>query len=83
MENWFSVLNRRAGLETAIAGRDERGLVPILTFLTRYVNDPGYSEILMRVTNVVLGKVASLYPHARLYLNSCNCCEQMSMRTVT
>jgi len=47
-------LIRRGALGTALAGRDDRTLTPILTFLARNINDPAHAEILNQVTNVLL-----------------------------
>ena len=46
---------RRGGLVSALGGRDDRSLMPILTFLARNINDPVYSEVLIEVTNILLG----------------------------
>ncbi len=43
-------------MKTALAGRDDRSLATILTFLARNINDPSHSEVLIEVTNTLLGK---------------------------
>ena len=48
--------DRRGGLISALSGREDRTLTPILTFLARYINDPAYTEVLIHVTHVLLGK---------------------------
>lgn len=50
----FQELIKRRGLRTALAGRDEESLVPILHFLTRNINNPRYAVLLTDVANTVL-----------------------------
>jgi len=59
LKNWLLIwlFDRRGALGTALAGRDDRTLTPILTFLARNINDPAHAEILNQVTNVLLGKI--------------------------
>ncbi|KAJ3054425.1 snoRNA-binding rRNA-processing protein [Rhizophlyctis rosea] len=47
-------LIHRSALRIALAGRDDRSLEPIITFLMRRFDDPRWSSILLDVTNVVL-----------------------------
>ncbi|KAJ3043222.1 snoRNA-binding rRNA-processing protein [Rhizophlyctis rosea] len=47
-------LIHRSALRIALAGRDDRGLEPMLAFLSRRFDDPRWSSILLDVTNVVL-----------------------------
>ncbi|EDO31974.1 predicted protein [Nematostella vectensis] len=47
-------LIRRGGLERALSGRDEEGLVPILYFLIRNITNPRYTVVLIDVANILL-----------------------------
>jgi hypothetical protein len=47
-------LCRRNGLVTALSGRDEVTLEPILSFLTRYISQPRYAKLLIHVVNTLL-----------------------------
>ncbi|CAH3163190.1 unnamed protein product [Porites lobata] len=47
-------LIRRKGLRTALSGRDEEGLVPLLRFLIRYINNPHFTVVLTDVADTVL-----------------------------
>ena len=56
-EYTFSVLtelNRRNGLKTALGGRDEKSLIPLLNYLCKYVNDPRFSHFLMFIVDQML-----------------------------
>ena len=56
-EYTFSVLmelNRRNGLKTALGGRDEKALIPLLNYLCKYVNDPRFSHFLMFIVDQML-----------------------------
>lgn len=55
----LNLLKRRGGLKTALAGRDDSSLAIILTFLARNINDPGHADILIQVTNTLLGMIFS------------------------
>lgn len=48
-------LVRRSGLKTALSGRDEVTLRPILLFLAKNVTHPRYANLLIGVSNVILG----------------------------
>ncbi|KAJ7365692.1 snoRNA-binding rRNA-processing protein [Desmophyllum pertusum] len=54
-------LIRRKGLWRALAGRDEEGLVPILEFLIRYINNPRYTALITDVANAVLDIYGSVF----------------------
>jgi len=47
-------LKRRKGLKTAVGGRDEKSLGLLLQYLSKYINDPRFSQLLMEVVDVVL-----------------------------
>jgi len=47
-------LKRRKGLKTAVGGRDEKSLCLLLQYLSKYINDPRFSQLLMEVVDVVL-----------------------------
>ena len=53
---WFLSDFRRKGLKTAVGGRDEKSLCLLLQYLSKYINDPRFSQLLMEVVDVVLGK---------------------------
>ncbi|KAJ1645306.1 U3 small nucleolar RNA-associated protein [Coemansia asiatica] len=47
-------LVHRDGLGSALSGRDELSLDPILRFVSKYINHPRYTQLLIRVSNVIL-----------------------------
>ncbi|KAI9318662.1 WD40-repeat-containing domain protein [Dichotomocladium elegans] len=47
-------LIHRGGLESALSGRDDVGLEPLVTFLIRYINQPRYTNLLADVAEVLL-----------------------------
>jgi U3 small nucleolar RNA-associated protein 15 len=47
-------LVHRDGLMTALGGRDEKTLEPIIAFLCRYMDHPKYASLLMDVTLMIL-----------------------------
>lgn len=53
-------LTRRNGLVIALSSRDEITLEPILSFVTRYVNNPRYSKLLIHVTHNILDIYSSI-----------------------
>ena len=53
----FSVLRelqRRNGLKTALGGRDEKELLPLLQFLHRNISDARFSSFLVEVVDIIL-----------------------------
>jgi U3 small nucleolar RNA-associated protein 15 len=48
----------RDGLRTALAGRDDVLLEPILRLLLKHVTDPRFGELVCDVTSVVIGENA-------------------------
>ena len=52
-------LKRRNGLETALGGRDEKSLVPLLQYLHRNVDDSRFSSFLIEVIEIMLDLYAS------------------------
>ncbi len=46
----------RDALRTALAGRDDVLLEPILQLLVKYISDPRFSSLACHVTGIVLGK---------------------------
>ena len=48
-------LVHRDGLQTALAGRDDVLLEPVLALLVKYVNDPRFGELVCDVGNLVIG----------------------------
>ncbi len=56
-------LRRRGALRAALAGRDERGLAPILNFVGRHVGDPRFSELAIEVAGEILGQGSFFYIH--------------------
>ncbi|CAJ0937568.1 unnamed protein product [Ranitomeya imitator] len=52
-------IERRGTLKNALAGRDEKQLCQILTFLMKYIVDPRFSSILLNVSEKVIGKSCS------------------------
>ncbi|KAL2917963.1 U3 small nucleolar RNA-associated protein 15 [Polyrhizophydium stewartii] len=57
-------LIHRDGLRIALAGRDERTLQPILSFLMKYINNPRYTALLVDVTNIILDIYAGVLTHS-------------------
>lgn len=51
-------LQRRQGLLPAISGRDEQTLKPLMTFLTRNVNNTRYASMLVDVCELVIDRYA-------------------------
>lgn len=49
----------RGGIRTAISGRDEIALEPLLQFLVNYINNPRYSSLLLDICSIVLDVYAS------------------------
>jgi len=49
-------LINREGLRIALAGRDDVSLEPIVKFIMKNIINPNYTELLVNVTNVILGK---------------------------
>ena len=47
----FEELIARRGLSTALSGRDDDSLEPVLTFLLRHISDPRFTPLLLDVTN--------------------------------
>ncbi|KAJ2706441.1 U3 small nucleolar RNA-associated protein [Coemansia sp. IMI 203386] len=47
-------LVHRDGLGAALSGRDELSLDPILRFVAKYISHPRYTQLLIRVSNVIL-----------------------------
>ena len=50
-------LERRNGLKTAIGGRTEKELAPLLQFFHRHITDPRFSNFLIRVVDMTIGKI--------------------------
>lgn len=50
-------LIHRDGLESALSGRDDVGLEPLVSFLIRHINQPRYTPLLVDVADVLLGKL--------------------------
>jgi U3 small nucleolar RNA-associated protein 15 len=57
-------LCRRSGLTTALQGRDERTLEPLLSFAARYVAHPRYASLVLVVTHRVMDLYASVLGHS-------------------
>lgn len=57
-------LTRRNGLIIALSSRDELTLEPILSFVTRYVNNPRYAKLLILVTHSILDVYSSMLGHS-------------------
>ncbi|KAJ8662044.1 hypothetical protein O0I10_002376 [Lichtheimia ornata] len=47
-------LIHRDGLESALSGRDDVGLEPLVSFLIRHINQPRYTPLLVDVADVLL-----------------------------
>lgn len=61
-------LIHRDGLRTALAGRDDVLLEPILRLLLKHINDPRFGEMVCDVSSVVIGAyIAELW---RFFANS-------------
>ncbi len=52
-------LKRRNGLKTALGGRDERALLPLLQYLHRNIGDARFSAFLIEVVDITLDLYAS------------------------
>ena len=48
-------LIQRGGLKIALSGRDEARLAPVVKFITKYITNPHFSELLLDVTNMLFG----------------------------
>jgi len=48
-------LINREGLRIALSGRDDVSLEPITKFIMKNIINPNYTELLVDVTNVILG----------------------------
>lgn len=48
-------LIHRDGLRSALAGRDDVLLEPILRLLVKYVSDPRFGQLVCDITTLVLG----------------------------
>ncbi|XP_069606606.1 U3 small nucleolar RNA-associated protein 15 homolog [Ranitomeya imitator] len=53
-------IERRGTLKNALAGRDEKQLCQILTFLMKYIVDPRFSSILLNVSEKVIDIYSSI-----------------------
>jgi U3 small nucleolar RNA-associated protein 15 len=51
----------RRGLRTAVAGRDEAGAEPLLSFLVKHVADPRYASLLLDVSDGAWGVCARVW----------------------
>lgn len=49
-------LIHRDGLRTALGGRDDVLLEPILRLLLKHITDPRFGEMVSDVANIVIGK---------------------------
>jgi len=47
-------LMRRDGLKSTLVGRDERSLIPVLSYLNRYLCDTRFSKVLLHVAELVV-----------------------------
>ena len=48
------------GLRTALAGRDELRLVPVMEFILKYISNPRYASLLIDVSFMILDIYASV-----------------------
>ena len=48
-------LRRRGALRAALAGRDEKGIAPVINFVGRHVGDPRHAEVVIEVAALMLG----------------------------
>jgi len=53
-------LINREGLRIALAGRDDVSLEPIAKFIMKNIINPNYTELLVDVTNVILGNFINI-----------------------
>ena len=51
-------LIHRDGLLTALSGRDEHGLEPLVRFLFKHISNPSYSRLLIDIAELVLDMYA-------------------------
>lgn len=51
----------RSGLTNALRGRNDKGLKPILAFLTKYISNPRFSSLLIDVTHALLGALRDFH----------------------
>lgn len=61
----FSVIQElihRDGLQTALAGRDDVLLEPVLALLVKYVSDPRFGEMVCDVGSLVIGSFTFYFP---------------------
>lgn len=59
-------LSKRRGLTIALSSRDEETLEPLLSFITRYIAHPKYSNLLTGVSNLLCNIYASVMGQSAL-----------------
>ena len=52
-------LAQRRGLSAALGGRDAAGLLPLLTFLIRFISHPRHMRLVIDISNRILDVYAS------------------------
>lgn len=57
-------------MKLALSGRDEEALEPVLSFITRYIGHPDFSDVLADVTSMVLGASHHVQPSETDYATS-------------
>jgi len=54
-------LQRRHALKPALAGRDEKQLARVISFICRYLGDARFAELLIEVASEILGNLSFLF----------------------
>jgi len=57
-------LSRRNGLVTALSGRDEASLEPLLSFAAKFISNPRFCHLIIKVSHTILDLYASVLGHS-------------------
>lgn len=57
-------LSRRNGLTIALSGRDETSLEPLLSFAAKFISNPRYCRLIIKVSHCILDLYASVVGHS-------------------
>lgn len=57
----LTALRHRSALRQALSNRDEEGLLPVVGWVTKYVSNPRFVELLVEVALLILGKFPFLF----------------------
>lgn len=57
-------LSRRNGLVAALSGRDETSLEPLLSFAAKFISNPRFCHLIIKVSHTILDLYASVLGHS-------------------